>query len=304
MSNIHFKTAFSNIRRSPFQAFAAIFVLTITFFVATTLAILIYSSDKILTYFETRPQVIAFLKDEATPDKISQLQDRLNQDFRVKEVGFISKENALQIYKDATSDNPLLSELVSPSIFPASLEFSLRDINFAQEVITEIKKEPVVDQVGFTASLGGESNLNDTVEKLRTITFYIRVGGGIFAGMLIATSLIVLLVIISMRLTSRRQEVEILDLIGATSGFIKKPIIIEAFTYSVIGVFMGWIFSLILILYSAPSVVSYFKEIPVLPKDPVYLFILFAIILGVEMLIGLLLAIFGSSLAVARVRKS
>jgi len=64
MTNIYLKTALDYVRRAPFQALAAIFVLTLTFFVGTILAILVYSSSKVLTYFETRPQVIAFLKDE------------------------------------------------------------------------------------------------------------------------------------------------------------------------------------------------------------------------------------------------
>ena len=111
---IHSKTAFSNIRRSPFQAMAAIFVLSLTFFVTTTLAVLAYSTDKILNYFETKPQVIAFLKDNIEEDKVEKLKYRLSSDFRLKEVKYVSKEEALSIYKEATADNPLLSELVSP----------------------------------------------------------------------------------------------------------------------------------------------------------------------------------------------
>ncbi len=89
--NIHLKTAFDYIRRAPFQALAAIFVLTLTFFVGTLFAVLLYSSTKVLTYFETRPQVIAFLKDSATSDDISNLQHKLSGDIRVKDVKFVTK---------------------------------------------------------------------------------------------------------------------------------------------------------------------------------------------------------------------
>ncbi|KKU22827.1 MAG: hypothetical protein UX34_C0020G0001, partial [Candidatus Woesebacteria bacterium GW2011_GWF1_46_13] len=152
---IHLKTALDYIKRSPFQALAALFVLTLTFFVGTILAVLVYSSANLLNYFETRPQIITFLKDEITPENVSALQNKLSADVRVKDVRYVSKEEALEIYKQATSDNPLLSELVSPTIFPASLEFSVTDLSFAQEVINEIKEEGIVDSVGFTASLGG-----------------------------------------------------------------------------------------------------------------------------------------------------
>ena len=301
--NFHLRTAFSSLRRSPFQAFAAIFVLTITFFVGTAFAILIYSSSKVLSYFETRPQVIAFIKDGSTIEEIASLQHKLDADLRIKDVRYVSKEEALSIYKDATSDNPLLSELVSPSIFPASLEFSLNDLSFAEDVIKEVKNENLVDSVGFTASLGGEKTLQDVVERLRKVTYYIRLAGGVFAAVLMGTSFVVLMIIISMRMIGRKDEVEILKLIGAKSGFIRSPIIIEAVIYALIGVFVGWLLALILVLYIAPWAISYFGQIPVLPREPLSFFALFGIILAMELLLGVLLALGGSSLALSRVRR-
>lgn len=302
--NIHLNTALGYIRRSPFQALAAIVVLTLTFFVLTNLTILIYSSGKILKYFETRPQVIAFLKDEAKPEAISALQNKLSLDERIKEVRYVSKEEALTIYKDATSDNPLLSELVSPTIFPASLEFSVSNLSYAQEVIDEVKSEGIVDNVGFTASLGGEKTLSDVVGRLKVITNYLKIGGVVASTVLIGTSLLVLLVIISMRMTTRRGEVEILDLIGATPGFIKGPILIEAFIYSLIGVFVGWFLAFVFWLYATPGIVSYFGEIPVLPKKTLELLAIFGIIFASELIFGIILSLAGSSLAISRVRKN
>ena len=301
--NIHLKTALDYIMRAPFQALSAIFVLTITFFVATVLSILVYSSGKIIRHFETRPQVIAFLKDESTPESISALQERLSKDSRVKDVKYVNKEEALAIYKEATSDNPLLSELVSPSIFPASIEFSLLDLSFAEKVIEDMRGEAIVDQVVFTANIGSQTALGDVVSRLRTITLYLRVGGGALVGVLLATSFLVLIVIIGMRMTTRRGEVEILDLIGATPGFIRSPIIIEAFIYALVGVIVGWLATLILTLYATPSIVNYFGEIPVLPRDTLNILALFGIILAAEIVIGITLALTGSLLAVSRVRR-
>jgi len=302
--NIYLKTALGYIKRSPFQALSATFVLTLTFFVTTVLAVLVYSSGNILKYFETRPQIIAFLKDEITPEQISALQNKLTSDEKIKDVRYVSKEEALSIYKTATEDNPLLSELVSPTIFPASLEFSVTNLNFAQGVIDEVRKEGIVSQVGFTASLGGEKTLQDVVTRLKNIIFYVRVGGISFVGILGISSFLTLLVIISMRINSRKTEVEILDLIGATPKFIKSPIIYEALIYSFLGVFLGWLFAYILWLYLTPNILSYFGEIPILPKGILNLSIMFVIILGSELIIGSLLALSGSLLAVSRARKT
>jgi len=301
--NSHFKTAWSYIRRSPFQALAASFVLTLTFFVTTVVSVLVYSSSQLLTYFETRPQVIAFLKSDATETDIASLQHKLEANPHIKDVVYVSKEEALSIYKEATSDNPHLGELVSPSIFPASLEFSVTDLSFAQSTIDEIKGEGIVESVGFTAALGGESSLNDVIGRLKTITSYVRIGGIAFVGLLAVTSLVILLVITSMRVVGRRDEVEILNLIGASKGFIRSPLVIEAFIYTLSGVLLGWAISFIAVLYLSPSVVTYFGEIPILPRDAIGLFKLFGIILGVELLGGSLLALLGSLIAVSRVKK-
>ena len=113
----------------------------------------------------------------------------------------------------------------------------------------------------------------------------------------------VLLVITSMRVVGRREEVEILNLIGATKGFIRSPIVIEAFIYTLFGVVLGWVISFIAVLYLAPTVVSYFGEIPILPRNALGIFELFGIVLAIELFVGALLAITGSLLAISRVKK-
>lgn len=301
---LYIKSALRSIRRSPFQAMAATFVLTITFFVITFLSVITYASNQILGYFETRPQIIIFLKDDVSQTKIDDFRNKLASDSRIKSVNYVSKEDALEIYKKATSDNPLLSELVSPSIFPASLEFSLNDISLAQDVINEVKKEDVVGEVGFTASLGGEDSLDTVVARLKNISMYVRIGGGAFSLVLAGTSFLVLLIVIGMKVSSRREEIEILNLIGATSSFIRNPIVIEAVFYCLGGVFLGWLGVFLISLYATPTIISYFGEVPFLPKDTLVLLEVFGIILAAEVFVGLIIATSGSLMAVSRLRKN
>lgn len=302
--NFQLRTSFESIKRSPFQALAAISVLTLTFFVSTILAVLVYSSAQVISYFETRPQIIAFLKGEATVEAIGALQKQLANDERIKDLKYVSKEDALEIYKKATSDNPLLAELVSPTIFPASLEFTVSELTFANPLIEEIKQEGVVESVGFTASLGGQNSVGSVVERLKTATSYLRMGGLVLVSVLTLTSLMVLVVIIGMRMVNRKGEIETLNLIGATGKFIRAPIFLEAVFYSLIGVFVGWLLSFIAILYITPSLLAYFGEIPVLPKNTLQFFLLLLAILGGELLVGFLIAILGSKIAIDRALKS
>lgn len=296
----HIRTSFAYIRRAPFQAMAAISVLSLTFFVMTLLAVMSYSTHQILRYFETRPQVIAFLKDEAGGEEVGKLKASLEGDVRVKDVVYVSKEEALEIYKSATSDNPLLGELVSPSIFPASIEFSVTGLEDTQKIIDEVSKNEVVESVDFTANIGGKASLSEVVNRLRTVTYYLRLGGLVTVVVLSTASLLVLTVVIGMRITMKRSEIESLSLIGATSWFIRAPIVLEAINYAVVGVIAGWLVAAVLLMYITPSAIEYFGEVPILPRASGSFFGLLAAILGVELVVGLVIALVGSLAAVSR----
>jgi len=138
------------------------------------------------------------------------------------------------------------------------------------------------------------------ISRLKDITFYVRVGGLISVLVLAATSFLVLLVVMGMRITMRRAEIESLSLIGASSGFIRMPIIFEAVTYAVAGVISGWLVASVLLMYATPMILNYFGKIPVIPGNSLDFFMLLGAILGGELLVGLIIALAGSNLAVSR----
>ena len=91
-----------------------------------------------------------------------------------------------------------------------------------------------------------------------------------------------------------------MSLIGATGWFIKAPILLEAVNYAIAGVVLGWLLASVLLLYTTPSILDYFGEIPVLPRDSMSFFAILGVILGVELLVGIVMAMFGSMAAVGR----
>lgn len=298
-----FNTAAKHIRRAPYQALTAVLIMSITFFVATILVVLAYSSSALLHYYETSPQVIAYLKSDATSEQISSLQKQLETDPRIKQVKFVSREQAMEIYKEATVSNPLLSQFVSPKVFPASLEFGIKDLKFAQELTDEIGHDSAVEEVQYTASLGSSQNLSRVINRLTRISSYIRIGGAVGLTFLLLSSLLVLLVIVGMRISSRRDEIEILQLIGATSNFIRGPFLLEGIFYAVLGALVGWLSAFLLVLYASPSISTYFVEIPFLPVGILGIIELFGIILGGELLLAVFLGATGSFVAIRRYLK-
>ena len=78
------KTAWNHVRRSPYQALAAIFIMTQTFFVLSIFTFIVFGSANLINYFESKPQVTAFFKNEAQQQNIDALADSLKQSGKVK----------------------------------------------------------------------------------------------------------------------------------------------------------------------------------------------------------------------------
>jgi cell division transport system permease protein len=117
---------------------------------------------------------------------------------------------------------------------------------------------------------------------------------------LLTTSFLVLLVVMSMRVAMRKPEIESLKFLGASTGFIRLPLMIEAMVYSIVGVAIGWIAATLLTMYIAPSVFRYVGDIPILPRAMVDFFKLFGVVLAIDVLSAVVIALLGSVVAVSR----
>ena len=285
-----FKTAWKNIRRSPYQAFAAVFIMTLTFLAFSLFAIIFYGSSQVVSYFESKPQVTAFFKDEAKQTDIDELKKSLTDSGIVSEVKFVSKEEALEIYRNQNKDDPLLLDLVTADILPASLEISTFVIDDLTLVSDTLTKSAVVEEVVFQ---------KDVVSTLTSWTSAIRKVGIFIVTLLAIVSVFIMVIIVGIKVSQKRGDIETMRLIGAGSWYVRMPFIIEGVLYGVIGAIVGWIVSYGLLLYATPQLSYFLKGVPVFPLSPTFMFGL----LGLELLFALLLGIFSSYLAVLRYLK-
>src|SRR5581483_4816602 len=123
------KTAWTNIRRSPYQALAAIVIITQTFFVVSLFTLVIAGSSKIISYFEQSPQVTAFFKNDTKQEDINGLKSQIQQTGKAAKIHIVSQEEAFQRFKQFNKDQPDMLELVSPDILPSSIEVSTQKID-------------------------------------------------------------------------------------------------------------------------------------------------------------------------------
>ena len=268
-----------NIRRTPYQALAASMVMFFTFLVLCIFLLLAIGSEQILNYYESKPQAIAFFKDGIQDSDIKVIQDALIATGRVTAFKYVSKNEALAIYKERNKNNPLLLELVTANILPASLEISTvapEDLKLVAELV---KKEPVVEEVVFP---------EDVVASLTSATRVIRTVGGAVTIFLIIFSTMIIVMIIGFKIRIKREEIGIMKLLGASSWFVRLPYLAEGIFYAVSGAVLGYLVSFGLLWYFEPILKNSLGEVAAVlfPIPLLTMAGFFAVVVLVAVLIG------------------
>lgn len=267
-----------NIRRAPFQAIAASMVMFLAFFVLLTFLCLTVGSQIILRYYESKPQVIAFFKDGTTSADITAIQNALSTEGRVEKTKYVSKEDALTIYRQRNKNDPTLLELVTSNILPASLEISTQNPSDLQPVAELLKKEPVVDQVIVP---------EDVVASLTAATRIIRWVGITVVTFLVIFASLVILMVIGFKIRLRRDEIETMRLLGASPSFIRSPFILEGIFYGLAGALVSWILIYATLWYISPFLQGYLgAELDLLPPNPLFMLLLLLLSVVAALLVG------------------
>lgn len=287
----HLRTAWQHLRRSPYQAAVAIMLISLTFYLGSIFALLFSGSQTLLRHFETKPQVTAFFKDEVKTNQVESIKEKLMATGKVAETKYVSKEEALAIYREQNKADPSLLEMVTANILPASLEVSAKEISYLSEIAQILRGEPGIEEVIFQ---------EDIVSSLRVWTSNIRRAGLELVGLLMIISFLLISIITGMKVVFRKEEIEILYLIGASPWFIRVPFLLEGIFYGALGAILGWGAAYLRILYLAPQLVEFLKDTPVPPVPPVAFML---ILLAGEILAGILIGILGSLLALKRYLK-
>lgn len=294
------KVTTRNIRRSPFQSFAAVSVLTLTFFVVSIFIIVAYTTSAILSHFETRPQLIAYLQEDIKIDQIEALKNQLVSTQKAASVKYVSKDEALTIYQESVGNDPLLLgtvtnlSLVTADVLPASLEVSVYNPDDFPELVEIIKASDIV-----ATNIKGEKDIDfpqSVVEQLTAWTKGIRLSGLVLIIALSLSSIITIVIILGMKISGKKTEIATMKLLGAGKKFIIFPYLYESLFYTISGSFFGWLFGYIALLYATPFLVTRLSGIIDLPVSP----ILMLILLGALFILAVFLGLISGFLAIGR----
>ena len=210
---------------------------------------------------------------------MNQLINILSKEPVIKSVDYISKDQALEIYKESVNNDPLLLGtvtdlgLVTADILPASIEISVGSPDDFDQAVSLLNKSTII-----SVTSQGQKEIDfprDVVEELTKWTRAIRTAGIILITVLSLTSILTIMIIISLKVSSRRPEIGTLKLIGARNKFILRPYLLEGLIYGVVSAFISWIMTYIAILYSSPFLAPRLSGIIAFPIPFLTMVILF-----------------------------
>ena len=241
------KNTLLNMRRTPLLVFATIIaVLVSSFLVFTTLSARSIVENNTIRW-QNGVHVVVFLDDRVTTTAHKQLQESLESYPEVRTVNYFSKLEAEEEFKVLFKDQPELLAEVDYEILPSSLRINLNDPSDYTLIIERLDGNPAVKEIRSSG---------EAIERLLSLTDTLVISASAFALLIGFAAFILIINTLRIAAFSKKKEIRIMRLVGASSTYIRLPFIFEAVIESLIGTSIAVGFGWALIEYSKNSVVA------------------------------------------------
>jgi len=257
-------------------------------------------ASQIVKDVEEKVQIRVFLKDGAAPADLDALQSVLEKDARVKSVDYTTKDQALEEFAQTMSESPELVDQLETNPLPASFDVDLKTPQDVIAVVEMIKAEPSFAAVADRPE-DPEKSLKygqQIVNRLFAFTRILRIVGVVFIVMLAVISLIFINNTIRLAIYSRRKEIGIMRLVGASNWFIRTPFMLEGVLQSLVGAALALLTLGLIQAFVMPKVVETVSFLPVSLSGTSAVQIALILVVG-----GILIGLAGSTFALRRYLK-
>ncbi len=274
------KHSLSNIRHSLLVNFVTISTISIAILIFSSFVMIIFNLTNLVSKFEDDVHIVAYLNDDFVSgyENIKKNILKLNG---VNRVRYRSKEQALAIFKSSLGKNDRFLDDIPHNPLPASFEIRLEN-DFKSKaklkgIASALKTMRIFDDISFG---------QEWIEHFHNFLNILKViGTAIGAGFLFAAVFIISNTI-KLTIYARRDEIEILKLVGATDGFIKAPFLIEGIIQGFLGaiISIAALYVLYLMFLAKIQALSFVginsTNMPFLPPKFLALVLLFSVLLG------------------------
>jgi len=187
-----------------------------------------------------RFQIDIYLKDDVSGTERAKIEQLLEKESLVKDFSFMSREQALERFREGFPDLRDLPDELETNPMPSSFEVVIHESRSSDAEIASFMKK--------YSRLGGVEDIRydkDWITRLRSYLNLMRGGGVILGGILYIAAAFTIANVIRLNVYSRRDEIEIMRLVGATNNFIRGPFLLEGIIQGLIGAFLS-----IIVLYA------------------------------------------------------
>lgn len=226
-----FSEGVGNMFSHGFMSFAAIGITVACLVVMGTFSLVAYNAEVQLETLESEYEILAFVDETLDDAQTQQVGRSLSKIANVKEVEFITKEQATESFEKKYENDYMLQDL-DAEIFRDRYAVFVNDLNSVNQTAESIRNVEGVAKVRVDEDIAGG------FIALRNVA-------GIVCIALIAILLVVSIFIISntIKLTTfdRRDEIAIMKMVGATDGFIRWPFVYEGFFLGLISAVVAFL---------------------------------------------------------------
>jgi cell division transport system permease protein len=285
------KKACRDIRRNMVVNGVSIGIVVLSLLIFSIFLLVLSNLNKLLAHWEGKIQVICYVKDDLSPREVETLGSQILGLTGVRSVEYVSKSDAAVLLTHLFGDQKGILEGLDLRILPASFEIQLAHETYRGPDLNEFL-DKLAQLKGITDIQYGRK----WITRLSTIVQLLRWGQWILGGILFLAISFIVSNTIKLSIYSRREEIEIMRLVGATDGYIKIPFLIEGFLQGASGaaLSLGLLFLLyqIFLYNSGPLLRAY--------GGPVALSFLPWSSVGGVVFVGVALGFLGSYLSLAR----
>ena len=288
------RRTFQNMMGNLFPNLITIGIIAISMLIFSTFTLLAYNLTNFLKIWEDKIEVIAYLKRGTPSGEVEPLLDKTRLLEGVEVVRYVSPYDAMAFMETKLGRQKNLLQGIQPAVLPPSFEIQLkkeyRNSTKIKEVVTHLKKIPQFEEIQYG---------QEWVETFSVLVHILRLTQWILGGLLLIAVVFITSNTLQLTISSRREEIEVMQWVGASPAFIRVPFYMEGLVQGLLGGGLAILFLFLmhqgLFLNLTPSVQAWLAKIPVLflPSETIVW-----ILLG-----GMVLGFFGSSVASMRVLK-
>lgn len=290
------KTGATNFWRNIWLSVAASLVMVITLIILSVILMLFITTNFSINNVRERVDISVYFKTGLAESQILNIKSTLEQNPKIKSITYVSQADALASFRAKNQNKPeILQSLdeLDANPLPPSLQIKAGNLDDYPAITADISGGTYKDQV---ANINFEDN-KAIIDRLNQILKFITTFGIALTAVFSLIAILVIFNTIRLTIYNRKEEVEIMRLVGATNWYIRGPFMVEATLYSITASVITGILLVPIYLQVLPRINDYLN-----PGSQVFMqsFISFPLLLVIELAVSILLCVFSSYLAIRR----